>query len=147
VIGQVKNIAVQADYVSDPIWIAADPQRMRQALMILLDNAIKYSPPNRTVSISMGASNGYAEVTVRDQGMGIPAEELPHVFERFYRGRISSMSGRGGSGLGLAIAKWIVDKHGGDIALASEVGRYTEVRVRIPRTEVISFDQSPAGRG
>jgi len=147
VVGQVKNIAVQADYASDPIWITADPHRMRQALMILLDNAIKYSPPGRTVSICMKAADGCGEVAVRDQGVGIPAEELPHVFERFYRGRISSMSGRAGSGLGLAIAKWIVDKHGGEIALASEVGRYTEVRMRIPRTEVMSFAQSPAGRG
>jgi signal transduction histidine kinase len=57
------------------------------------------------------------------------------------------MSGRAGSGLGLALATWIVDKHGGEIALASEVGRYTEVRMRIPRTEVMSFAQSPAGRG
>jgi len=147
VVGQVKNIAVQADYASDPVWITADPHRMRQALMILLDNAIKYSPPNRMVSVCMKAADGYGEVAVRDQGMGISAEELPHVFERFYRGRISSMSGRTGSGLGLAIAKWIVDKHGGEIALASEVGRYTEVRVRVPRTEVMSFAQSPAGRG
>jgi two-component system OmpR family sensor kinase len=133
VVGQVKNIAVQADYAHDPVWVMADPHRMRQALMILLDNAIKYSPPDRTVSVCMKAMDGYGEVAVRDQGVGIPAEELPHVFERFYRGRISSISGRGGSGLGLAIAKWIVDKHGGEIALTSDVGRYTEVRVRIPQ--------------
>jgi signal transduction histidine kinase len=147
VVGQVKSIAVVADCACDPVWITADPHRMRQALMILLDNAIKYSPPGRTVSICMKATDGCGEVAVRDQGVGIPAEELPHVFERFYRGRISSMSGRAGSGLGLAIAKWIVDKHGGEIALASEVGRYTEVRVRIPQTGVMSFAQSPAGRG
>jgi signal transduction histidine kinase len=134
VVGRAKNIAVQADYARDPVWIMADPHRMRQALMILVDNAIKYSPPDRAVSVCMKAMDGYGEVAVRDQGVGIPAEELPHVFERFYRGRISSLSSRGGSGLGLAIAKWIVDKHGGEIALASEIGRYTEVRMRIPQT-------------
>ena len=82
---------------------------------------------------------------MRDEGIGIPAEELPNVLERFYRGRRSSTSGHGGSGLGLAIAKWLVEKHGGEISIASEENRFTEVRIKIPRVEVTSIGQDPPG--
>jgi len=147
VMGRTKNIAFKVDDTADPVWITADPRRFKQAVMIILDNAIKYSAPDGVVSVRMVCTNGYGEVAVRDDGMGIPAEELPHVFERFYQGRISSMLGRSGSGLGLAIAKWIIDKHGGEIALESEAERFTEVRMRIPRAEVMSLVEGSVGRG
>jgi signal transduction histidine kinase len=143
-LAQNKGITVEAEYPPDPVCIEADTQRFKQALMILLDNAIKYSAPAGSVSVRMTAAPRSAEVTVRDEGMGIPIEELPNVFERFYRGRISSAASRGGSGLGLAIAKWLVEKHGGEIAIESEENRFTEVRIRIPRVEVASLVQDPA---
>jgi signal transduction histidine kinase len=80
----------------------------------------------------MTVSDGYAHITIRDKGLGIPAEEIPKVFERFYRGRSPRTSRQPGSGLGLAIAKWLVEKHQGEITLTSEVGSFTEVVVRIP---------------
>jgi signal transduction histidine kinase len=80
----------------------------------------------------MTVSVGYAHITIRDKGLGIPAEEIPKVFERFYRGRSPRTSRQPGSGLGLAIAKWLIEKHQGEITLTSEVGSFTEVVVRIP---------------
>ena len=147
VLGRSKRIALNAEYPSDTVWIEADAQRLKQAFLILLDNAIKYSPPGRSVIMRMTVINGHCEVAVRDQGIGIPAEELPHVFERFYRGRASGTSSRIGIGLGLAIAKWIVEKHGGEIALTSEIGRFTEVRIRIPRAKVALLVKNSVGRG
>ena len=147
VLAQSKGITLEAMYPSEPVWIEVDPQRLRQALMILLDNAIKYSPPGRSVRVRLAATNGHGEITVRDQGAGIAAEDLPHVFERFYRGQSSNISSRPGSGLGLAIAKWLVEKHAGEIALTSEAGCFTEVRIRIPRVQVVSLVENSAGGG
>jgi len=130
-LGHSKGIEVQTECPDQPIWVTADAQRLKQALMIVVDNAIKYSPPGRTVNIGVTLPDQFAEITIRDQGRGIHAEELPHVFDRFYRS--SRLGGPPGSGLGLAIAKWLIEKHGGEIALTSEVNRFTKVRIRIPR--------------
>ncbi len=145
VLGRSKGIAIATDLAPELIWVDVDAQRLRQALMILLDNAIKYSPPNRQVSVSVAAVGRYAEAVVRDEGPGIPHEELPHVFDRFYRGRISRASHQSGTGLGLAIAKWLVEKQGGELAIESEEGQFTEVRLRVPRVEVTTLVQDPAG--
>lgn len=132
VLARAKGIPFATKYDAAPIWVRADVQRLKQALMILLDNAVKYTPPGRPVSLSMRAVNGHGEIVIRDAGMGIPAGELPNVFERFYRGKTLNASRQPGTGLGLAIAKWLVEKHNGEISLTSEVGSFTEVRVRIP---------------
>jgi signal transduction histidine kinase len=136
VLARSKHIALEQDIASAPVWVQVDPHRLKQALMILIDNAIKYSHSNGAVTVTVSHNGEYGEVVVRDEGMGIPAEELPHVFERFVRGRISRNANQGGSGLGLAIAKWLVEKQGGELTLRSEEGRFTEVRISIPRAEV-----------
>ena len=145
VLGRSKGIVIATDFGPEPVGVEVDPQRLRQAVMILLDNAIKYSPPNRQVSVAVASAGRYAEAVIRDEGPGIPPEELPHVFDRFYRGRISRASPQGGSGLGLAIAKWLVEKQGGELDIASEEGRFTEVRLRVPRVEVTALVQDPVG--
>jgi signal transduction histidine kinase len=132
ILARTKGISIKADYRTDPIWINADAQRLKQALVIILDNAIKYSPRERSVTLSMTVTDGHAQIAIRDRGLGIPAEEIPKVFERFYRGRSPKASRQPGSGLGLAIAKWLIEKHQGEIALTSEIGSFTEVVVRIP---------------
>ena len=142
-----KRLAIEAACPAWPVRIEADPQRLRQAFTILLDNAVKYSPAGGAVTVKVAAAGGHGEVVVRNEGDGIPAEELPHVFERFYRGRAPGASSQQGSGLGLAIARWLVEKHGGDIAITSEEGRFTEVRLRIPRTEAAPDGQDSDGRG
>jgi signal transduction histidine kinase len=148
VLGRNKNIAIRAEYPPHPVWVEADEQRVKQTLVILLDNAIKYSPRGRSVLVRVAGACGFGEVAVRDQGMGIPADELPHVFERFYRGRASDRAGRKGSGLGLAIAKWLIDKQGGQIAIASKAGSFTEAVIRMPQAEeeMLLAQDSAGGR-
>ena len=111
--------------------IAGDAALVRQLLLIVLDNALKFTPPGGRVRLDVSAQNGRAGVVVTDTGLGIPAEQLPHVFERFYRGERARHEADG-AGLGLAIARWIVDVHGADIAIASEPGRGTRVTVLFP---------------
>ncbi|MBY5838808.1 HAMP domain-containing protein (plasmid) [Rhizobium leguminosarum] len=132
ILGRTKGISIKADYRTDPVWVTADAQRLKQALVIILDNAIKYSPRDRSVKLSMTVTDAHAEIAIRDKGLGIPAEDIPKVFERFYRGRNPKASRQSGSGLGLSIAKWLIEKHQGEIELTSEVGSFTEVRLRIP---------------
>jgi two-component system OmpR family sensor kinase len=132
ILGRSKAISVEADHGEEPVWVTADAQRLKQAFMILLDNAIKYSPRKSLVKLTMAVADSHAEIVIRNQGRGILPEELPKVFERFYRGRGLNASRQPGSGLGLPIAKWLVEKHDGEIALASDARSFTEVRIRIP---------------
>lgn len=138
ILARTKGITVKADYRTEPVWVTADAQRLKQALVIVLDNAIKYSPRDRSVTLNLTVAGGHAEIVVRDKGLGIPADEIPKVFERFYRGRNPKASRQAGSGLGLAIAKWLIEKHQGEIALTSKVGSFTEVVVRIPCADASS---------
>jgi signal transduction histidine kinase len=111
----------------------ADPDRIEQVLVNLLDNAIKYSHPGGMVTIRVaGDPDGMARVEVHDQGMGIPAEDLPRIGERFYRADRARSRTEGGSGLGLAIAQALVEVHGGHLCLESEEGRGTQVTITLP---------------
>lgn len=114
------------------IWIDGDDGRLRQMLSNLLDNAIKFTPDGGTVRVSQSTSNGMIELTVRDTGVGIAPEHLPHVFDRFYRADRARTHDGGGAGLGLSICRTIVEAHGGDIRLTSRPGGGTTVSVRIP---------------
>jgi two-component system, OmpR family, sensor histidine kinase CiaH len=104
---------------------------VRQLLVILLDNAVKFTSPGGEVTLSVRPEEGRATVTVADTGIGIPAGELPRIFDRFYRGD-DARRRSDGAGLGLSIAKWIVDAHGAELAIESEVGQGTRVTVRFP---------------
>jgi signal transduction histidine kinase len=114
--------------------LTGDPALVRQLLMIVLDNAVKFTPPQGTVRLSTAAPGGQAEVVVEDTGIGIRPDQLPHIFERFWRGDPARGRGNGaeGAGLGLAIARWIADAHGARIDVASEPGKGTRVAVRFP---------------
>lgn len=112
--------------------IDADPARLRQLLLILIDNALQHTPPGGKVSVGVAREDGHALIRVADSGEGIPAADLPHIFERFYRADKARGRESGGSGLGLAIAKWIVDAHRGEIAVTSAEGKGTEVDVSLP---------------
>ena len=114
------------------VRVDADLVRVRQLLLILIDNALSHTPAGGEVSVGVGRQNGRAQVTVTDTGEGIPTSDLPHIFERFYRADKARTRENGGSGLGLAIAKWIVEAHKGDIAVTSTEGRGTEVAVSLP---------------
>ncbi|MEL6302702.1 MAG: ATP-binding protein [Pseudomonadota bacterium] len=110
--------------------VIADPERLRQLLVILVDNAIRYSANDTHVSISAQRSEEDVVVEVQDQGHGIDAKDLPFVFERFYRG--SGSTDGVGMGLGLTVARAIVEAHGGEIMADSEVGKGTTIQVKLP---------------
>jgi PAS domain S-box-containing protein len=111
-----------------------DAQKLYQVFLNLLDNAIKYSEAGARVDITMGEDVSSLTVEVKDTGVGIPQEELNQLFERFYRVNKDRSRMTGGSGLGLAISRQIVEMHGGDISVESEVDVGSTFRVRIPKT-------------
>lgn len=127
-----KGISVIDRLPEQAVWVKADAQRLRQAALIGIDNAINYSATGLSVEVSLEAVDGRAVISVLDHGAGIPAEELPYVFERFYRVRGGADRRTDGSGLGLSIAKWIAEKHGGSIAMTSTPGRRTELTITLP---------------
>jgi signal transduction histidine kinase len=115
----------------DEAKIMGDPTLVRQLLLIVLDNAIKFTPANGHVGLSVSTADGRADVVITDTGIGIPAEQLPHVFERFYRGEPARHEADG-AGLGLAIARWIAEVHGARIALTAQPGGGTRVTLAFP---------------
>lgn len=116
----------------DQATVLGDQDRLKQLLLILLDNAIKYTPDGGKVTLSLRQVDGCAEVSVTDTGMGIPAKDIPYIFDRFYRVEKARTRAQGGAGLGLAIAKWIVQTHGGTVTVNSQVGEGTCFTVRLP---------------
>jgi signal transduction histidine kinase len=109
----------------------ADAGLVRQLLVILLDNAVKFTAPGGRVSLSVQPEGGRATVAVSDTGVGIAAAELPRVFDRFYRGD-DARRRSDGAGLGLSIARWIADVHDAELTVDSVVGEGTRVTVRFP---------------
>jgi len=121
--------------VADPAPIVrADPRRLKQALLVVLDNALKYSSRSAgaLTNLRVTRADGHALIAVTDDGPGIPADELPYVLNRFYRGEAARAEGIGGSGLGLSIARRIAETHGGSIAVESRPGQGTTVTFRLP---------------
>lgn len=112
--------------------IEVDPMRIEQAVLILVDNAAKFSPPGELVNLRTRTTGDWLSIEVDDQGPGIPTEDQQRIFERFYQVDDSAPRQRGGAGLGLAIAKSIVEAHGGVIELESEPGMGTTMRIRLP---------------
>ena len=109
-----------------------DQSRVEQAVLILVDNAAKYGPPEGKITLSSKTDSGELHVAVTDEGPGILEEELPHIFERFYRVDKTRARKQGGTGLGLPIAKTIVEAHGGRIEAESRVGKETKMSIYIP---------------
>ncbi len=136
-----KSVEVKVTEV-DQVCMMGDVDRLKQLLLNLISNAIKYTPDGGTVDVSLSKKNGWAYLKISDTGMGIPAEDLPYIFDRFYRvdkARARAQSGQGGAGLGLAIAKWIAQAHGGNIDVTSKVGEGTTFTIILP----ILVEQKP----
>ena len=120
--------------VLESATIDGDQDALKQMALILLENAVKYTPDDGLVRLESKLLAGWVEFSVSDGGFGIPAEELPRIFERFYRADLARTHGNhpGGNGLGLTIAKRIAENHGGEIRVESEFGRGTTFTVRLP---------------
>ena len=116
----------------EPAVVHGDGDRLKQLILILLDNAIKYTPPNGQIVASLERNGESVEVAIRDTGIGIPREELPRVFDRFYRADPARTRDPGGTGLGLSIARWIAEQHGGAVTLTSQPGQGTVATVQLP---------------
>lgn len=118
--------------VEEEIFIQGDKDRIRQLLVILIDNAIKYTASNGKVNISLFRNESYATIAICDTGVGMTPEEISRVFDRFYRGKQSRLYNTGGSGLGLSIAKIIAEEHGGKITAESQIGKGSTFKVSFP---------------
>lgn len=112
--------------------MSADFRRLKQGLLIGLDNAIKHSPPGGEVEIDTALEDDAIVIRIADQGPGVAEADLPHVFERFFRGRGNGEPTGDGVGIGLAIAKDIVDRHSGSIALGNRPGGGAVLTIRLP---------------
>jgi len=117
----------------DQVYVTGDRDRLKQVFINLVANAIQYTPQGGEVFLSLERIGEQARIICRDTGPGIPAEDLPHIFERFYRAEKSRTRGRTtGFGLGLSIANWIVERHGGRIEVDSKEGRGTTFAIWLP---------------
>lgn len=119
----------------DQVQVIGDADRLKQLFLNLMDNAIKYTPSGGTVTLSFAREGTWARVAIADTGIGIPAADLPKIFDRFYRVDKARSREKGGTGLGLAICKWIVDAHGGRIEAKSQVGKGSVFTVWLPTTD------------
>jgi two-component system phosphate regulon sensor histidine kinase PhoR len=132
-----SGVALSAAVDPDTPTIEADPDRFRQVLINVVDNGIKYAQGGRVVvRVAPGsrAHAGMVEVAVEDTGIGIPAQDIPRLTERFFRVDKARSRALGGTGLGLAIVKHIVQAHGGELVIESALGRGTVVRTYFPKS-------------
>jgi len=131
ILASQKEINVTLDEVK-PTSILGDAERLRQMLLNLIDNSIKYTPEHGRIHLGLSAENGYAKIVIADTGIGIPENEIPRIFNRFYRVDRARSRELGGAGLGLSIAQWIVLAHRGSIRVASKVNEGSEFSVLLP---------------
>jgi heavy metal sensor kinase len=129
-----RNAGVEfsIDLPASPVPIQADTEALRRALLILMDNAAKYTPRGGSMRVGLSRNNGFAIASVSDSGIGISPEDIPNVFDRFWRADKARSREQGGAGLGLSIAKWIVDVHGGSISVESKVGKGSVFAICLP---------------
>lgn len=128
---EMKEITLDS-YLEDELTILGDQERLTQLFVILLDNAVKYTSEGGQIKVTGLAKDRFVQVVVEDTGIGMKAEDLPFIFDRFYRGDKVRSRAEGGSGLGLSIAKWIVEKHGGKIKVESTLGVGSKFIVLFP---------------
>jgi len=143
ILAQVSGIHLKVDALPACV-INGDPDALRRALLILLDNAIKFTAVGGSIFVAMHLEDSsrarLAIIEVRDTGAGIPPEDLPHIFDRFYRTSKDRSRKTGGAGLGLSIAQWLATRHGGHIEVQSEPGAGSTFRLTLPKNKKIDAD-------
>jgi len=130
-IAEMKGIKIQVA-LEPHMEIIGDKERIHQLFVILMDNAIRYTLQEGKIVVVGKVQHGAVHISMQDTGIGISAENLPLIFERFYRGDKSRSRDDGGSGLGLSIAKWIIEKHGGRIQVESAIGEGSQFHIYLP---------------
>jgi heavy metal sensor kinase len=134
VLAEARELQISTEIPNEPVYVEANDPALRRMLLLLLDNAVKYTPSGGRITLSVDCGSAGAIVAVRDTGIGIPENALPHVFERFYRVDESRNRDAGGTGLGLSIAKWIAERHHASLEAESVVGEGSVFRIRFPLT-------------
>ena len=134
-LGENAGVSTTHSMPDVPVRLPVDRHRIREMLLNMVTNAIKYTPKGGTIGLSLEQDDGAVTFTVRDSGIGIAAGDLPHIFDRFWRAdQARSRTGeRPGTGLGLSITKWIAEAHGGSITVQSRPGRGSVFTVRMPK--------------
>lgn len=135
-LAEATGVTVTSEVPDGPVLLAVDRHRIRELLLNLVTNAVKYTPGGGAVGIELGVNGDAVVISVRDSGIGVAPGDLPHIFERFWRAdpARSRTGDRPGVGLGLAITKWIAEAHGGSITVQSRPGRGTIFTVTLPRS-------------
>lgn len=126
------DLEFAASLPDGPVPIQADGDALRRALLILIDNAVKYTPKDGSVRVKLETNDGFAVVSVSDTGIGIERPDLAHIFDRFWRADKARTREQGGAGLGLSIAKWIIEMHRGSMDVESEPGKGSTFHLRVP---------------
>jgi len=134
ILAQKRQLEISTEAPEHPVFVDANDPALRRLLLLLVDNALKYTPAGGRITLTVALDSSGPTVTVRDTGIGIPDTALPHVFERFYRVDESRNRDAGGAGLGLSIAHWIAERHHARLEAESVVGRGSAFRVRFPQT-------------
>jgi len=132
-----KNITLVSN-ASERVEVEGDRARLKQVVVNLVDNAIKYTPAGGRVEVRVTREEGHALLEVKDTGVGVPKEALPHIFERFYRVDKARSRAVGGTGLGLAIVKSICTAHGGQVRVESAENNGSRFEVQLPAAGVAS---------
>lgn len=127
-----KKYELVRDYPINSVWIEIDTDKMTQVIDNILNNAIKYSPDGGKITVSMKTTDDQMILSIKDQGLGIPKQDLPKIFDRFYRVDRARSRAQGGTGLGLAIAKEIIKQHNGFIWAKSEYGKGSTFTIVLP---------------
>lgn len=131
-LADLKQVAFSQQISGDPVWVDGDAQSLHRLFLILIDNAVKYTPEQGRVEVGLAVRNGFAVAEVRDTGIGIGSEDLPRIFERFYRSDRARSREPGGVGLGLSIARWIAEAHHGSADVESSLGKGSTFKVQLP---------------
>lgn len=143
-----RGISLAEEYAG-PVVVRGEPDKLKQVLLNLVDNAFRYTPEGGSVQLSAAynSTSGQAQIRVRDTGAGIPPEDLPHIFDRFYRGDLSRARATGNSGLGLAIVRGIVEAQGGTIEVQSAPGHGTCFTITLPALHPDAYPAALAPEG
>jgi heavy metal sensor kinase len=132
VLAEAKQLQATQNIPAQPIWVRGDASSLERLFLILLDNAVKYTPEGGSIAVQVDANDGFAFVRFQDTGIGISPEDIPHIFDRFYRADRARSRETGGAGLGLAIGSWIAESHGGEIRVLNNSRHGSIFEVKLP---------------